>query len=966
MAAYNVSITGDCSNMSSGAITLAPLFGVPPYTIDWQNPSLSADTSVTQSTRTGLSAGTYSILVTDSTTPDNQYLNVLIHVSSGVCASIVSNVEATCGNDNGTLTVSATTPYNPVSCYLYEYDGTSSGTYITSATTSNTYTFNGLASGLYYVEIIDGGGCSGSTGTCVIETTPVFDFGIYSVGNAGCTNELTGALIVTGLTATGPVTYLWSNGEITPSITGLTAGVYSVTITDLNGCSITKSGTVVTEDPLGLVGITTISPTCFNSDGIITVNISGGTAPYYYQLSNGYSEITYLTTKTFDNLSSGVYTITVQDAAFCSDSQTVQLLTPNAFNSVSVVKSNSICGLNNGSITISADGGNVPYTFLLIGPNFSTQTFVGYPSHTFSGLESGTYTVSISNPGGCEYVEIVEIDNQPLFNYNVSVTGISCNSKFGVVKIDVDTPGLYTYQLGPQVISNTSQQSVTFTNLLAGIYTLFIENADPNQPKCAVSQQVSIIKTPNLQYSLVPTECGLGGDGTITALITTGTPPFTFEWSPNVNGQTGIYVTNLTAGTYSVKITDANSCSVTKTTLIKCSDYITSSYSLYNVSQATFETNDNTILSLEKMLGDGYLQLTSGETGCYLSKADFFVLVTVGGTGYTGSSFYTSTSLSNYPTNQQYINALETLVETIPGIGSISINGNNLQISSDCQKELTDKNIKIDVLIQYEVCCQQPLPTPTETPTPTVSPTPTTSPTPTQTPLFTPTPTVSPTPTVTPTQTLVPTPTTSPTATPIPTPTPTPGPGGFAYLFIEPYSARTNINTWMSSQGSAWRGYNINSPSTVQATFENEIRAYIDYPNWGLSGTPDVITAEIDTVSGGFDAYNNPIEAYIFQTTRVASTELPTSEFAWYTWLVETGLTNGQKYSTIGVNTAGNSSSLSYKTLEPTYYELTVQYSGGTNLPAGTYRVYSTYINTEFKLQNLGSDIYFRGGTLVP
>lgn len=221
--------------------------------------------------------------------------------------------------------------------------------------------------------------------------------------------------------------------------------------------------------------------------------------------------------------------------------------------------------------------------------------------------------------------------------------------------------------------------------------------------------------------------------------------------------------------------------------------------------------------------------------------------------------------------------------------------------------------------------------------------------------------------TIIPTATPTPTPTNTPTPTSTPTPTPTPTliNGGYAYLLIEPYSARTTFNSWMSSQGSTWRGFNINSPSTNQATFESQIIDYINYPGWG-SASPSIRKSFVSYSSGGFDAYSNPIEAYVFQTHEVPSTVLNGNEFAWYTWLVETGLTNGQKYSTIGVSTNGSSSALSEKYLEPTYYELTVNYSGSTEIPAGVYRVYTTYVNSEFKIQNLNNNIYFRGGNLIP
>jgi hypothetical protein len=273
-------------------------------------------------------------------------------------------------------------------------------------------------------------------------------------------------------------------------------------------------------------------------------------------------------------------------------------------------------------------------------------------------------------------------------------------------------------------------------------------------------------------------------------------------------------------------------------------------------------------------------------------------------------------------------------------------------------------------------CGNIPTPTPTESPTPTPTITLTTTPTPTPTITLTTTPTPTPTitltttPTPTPTITLTTTPTPTPTLTPTTTltptltltPTPTPTPYvEYAYLIIEPYSARTRMNSWMLSQGSSWRGYNINAPSVIQPTFDSQFSSYINYSGWSIDA-PAIRTAPISFVSGGSDAFGNPILAYTFQTHEVPSALLDSAEYAWYTWVVSTGATGGQKYSSISNS---NSTSLTSRIMNSTYYNMTVNYTGST-IPTGTYRVYSTYGNNAFKIANLGLNLYFRGGNLVP
>jgi hypothetical protein len=276
-------------------------------------------------------------------------------------------------------------------------------------------------------------------------------------------------------------------------------------------------------------------------------------------------------------------------------------------------------------------------------------------------------------------------------------------------------------------------------------------------------------------------------------------------------------------------------------------------------------------------------------------------------------------------------------------------------------------------------------PTNTETPTNTPSETPTNTPTvtqtstPTQTPTTTitatntatvtatatPTPTETATPTQTQTNTPTPTNTSTTTQTPTPTTTQTPSPTGvpfFAYLTIEPQGQAANFNGWMVSQGSTFRGFWINGATTANSvTFSQQFNSYLNYSGWG-GNSPAIITGTISPTSGGVDAYGNPINAYLFQTTQVPAGTTPTN--AWYTWYVSTGATNGQIMSQVGTNTAGNPNSLTARNMNSGYYNNIVNYTG-TAIPQGTYRVYTTYGLTDFRINASANNVYFKGNTLI-
>jgi hypothetical protein len=199
------------------------------------------------------------------------------------------------------------------------------------------------------------------------------------------------------------------------------------------------------------------------------------------------------------------------------------------------------------------------------------------------------------------------------------------------------------------------------------------------------------------------------------------------------------------------------------------------------------------------------------------------------------------------------------------------------------------------------------------------------------------------------------------TQTQTPTPTPTNQPL-FAYVTIEPQGQSANFSGWMASQGSTWRGFFINGATVANATtFNQQFNSYLNYSGWG-GNSPAIITGIISPTSGGNDAYGNPINAYLFQTTQVPAGTTPTN--AWYTWYVSTGATNGQIMTQIGTNTAGNANSLTARNMNSGYYNNIVTYTGST-IPQGTYRVYTTYGATEFRINASLNNIYFKGNTLT-
>ena len=783
-----ISITGDCSNTNSGVFSVDIYGTAPDYSIQWINPALGTialGSGVTGYTATTLSAGTYTFNVLDScSSPSQTVLPVNVNISSGTCVSITGQQNTTCNFDNGALTAQTSSFYGSADFYLYN---TLTG-FITSATTGvNTFVIPPILSpGIYYVVADDGGGCTGMSETVIIKSSSSLSWGFYVVEDSGCNSVESGKIYVTGLTGNPPFTYLWSNGETDDFITGLTNGTYSVTITDSTNCTLSQSATVGLVPALGIAGIlTTTPPSCFSSDGEVTVTVSGGTGPYYYSASTGQINVSFSSSQTFQNIGSGLFSVNVTDAALCSVVGSITVLTPNGFSIVTINTINANCG-NNGRIEITLIGGQKPFTYTLVNSNGDTETQVTNSSvWQFVNLAADTYTLTISDNGSCVYTNTYTIATTSPFTLSASTTGTTCNLQNGSVEISISggTPP-YTVNIGSQ-LQQIQTSAVTFNNLFSGVYAAEIDDAVPG---CAQIINFAIDTSEDVDFLLQGTNANNGNDGTLSTYITNGTPPFTLLWSNNVNGQTGYYLSNLSAGTYSLQVTDSDGCVKLRSVTIDGFDAI-SSFQTFNICDSEFENIGELVKKGPKeMLNEGYYDLTSGYTNCLLNQATFNIVATIGEITNT-SEFYTSYALNDFPTDEEYFDALVTLLESFDQVAQVNIDplNNGIQIIAKCEEQyLVATDVSVDMFIEYNISCQYcglpPTSTPTPTPTQTLTTTPTQTPTPTPTPTLTSTlgVTLTPTPTQTLTQTLTTTPTQTPTLTPTltqtltPTQTPTP------------------------------------------------------------------------------------------------------------------------------------------------------------------------------------------------
>jgi uncharacterized protein (DUF2141 family) len=705
---YNILVTGDCSNTNVGSISLSLTGGTPPYTVEWLIPELLPNDLITTepAIKTGLSATTYAVRVNDSTLPTNEEFYINIPVSSGVCATILGVQGTTCSENNGLVSGTSSSDYSSTTFYLYHGDGVFSQ----SATTSqSTIEFGSLTAGTYYMTVLDLGGCTGQSASFIVEESEPLNYGLYAVPNSSCGGNAMGKIMITGLTGTPPYSYLWTTSATGSTVTGLTAGIYSVDVTDYYGCVLTKTATIVDVPPIGLGIFTATEPTCFSADGVLTIQITGGTAPYYYSASTGQVVVQYPTSLSISGLSPGNYSFQVTDAALCTIVVGTTLTSPNGITSVSISTQGSTCSSSEGSITVSVNGGSSPYIYTLIYPGGNTLNVSNnQTTQLFSNLSSGTYSVSVQDQSGCFYMDEVTLFATNTFTISTETTGTTCNRSNGYILVNKSEGGSspFDYSLDGLVnIIDTTLSAVTFDNVSVGQHTITVTDSTG----CTQTTQVYVEASSPLDYSLYSTSCGTGSDGSLTAFISEGTPPFSYTWSSNVPGNPqDILAQGLTAGTYSLIIVDDNGCSLSRTTNITC-DATYVSYQTYVMGSELFNIQSQTKYGLLQMLNDGYDDLTSGNTSCSLISADYTVKVSVNPLGLTTSqSFYTATSLIDAPSDNLYYDTVVDLLNTIPGIGVITVDSANNQITiqtSTDSSTLDGQEIIVELIIVYDIIC---------------------------------------------------------------------------------------------------------------------------------------------------------------------------------------------------------------------------------------------------------------------
>lgn len=772
-------LTGCCSGSilcNSGAATLNILQGSGPFTAQITSPYVGDSVLLVREpyTFTGLTAGTYSILVTDYATPVNNSATIDFYISSGISANTIAT-DSTCGLNNGEIEITLTPNLGgPNTFSLYDVDDTLLSVVTTN---DNPYTISGLSPNAYYVIIEDGGGCSANTGTMVIDSSyGSLSINTVVVNNSPCALRPNGEIYLTLYNEIPPVTVTWStNVGVQASdynLTGLTNATFVVTVTDGSGCEVTESVIVGLDERLGIGEFSFTNPSCFVSDGTVSIELTGGSTPITYYTSNGDVYISGRTV-TFTGLGSGAFSFTGVSSS-CNVSQTFNLQTANSFGIISSTNGFRDCSNNSGYISTTINGGGAPLSASCTNTSGFISTQSNLPANstiTFGSLTAGTYTISITDSlSACTYTNTITLTQDLGFDFELTPTNTTCGINNGTCLVDITTTvtgQTFTLTLSNGATIRNLTTDYTLQGVPQGTYGVTLTN----NSGCSITKNFTVGGSNGVDFNLLDSGCL--PKGTLTAFINSGTPPYTLTWEGNVSGQTGFAVYNLDNGNYGLTVTDSQGCSTRKTATIKCELREITTYS-YNFGSGNFVCGDDDTVGFLQMLNQTFVELTDGQLNCVMNLAYFYVDVEVGTTATT-IDLYTSTSLTDVPTNLQYAQLVQNYLNSLGVFGSLIVDyeSGRIVINSLCDNPLLPSDaVKISVRILMNVTCDQIIEiTPTPSPTPTSTsglipvPSPEVSVTPTLTPQPTFTPTNSVTPTVTPTNTITSTPTNTPTQT---------------------------------------------------------------------------------------------------------------------------------------------------------------------------------------------------------
>ena len=542
-----------CFGANDGSINISPEGGSPfdigaEYVFEWSGPNgfTSNESNISE-----LGPGEYNLIITDSLNCPFEFQYILTEPEP-LSIQTDSALDIIC---NGFDTDILITPQGGVGPYTYvwTFDNGSGGELYSSAEDLIDIT----EPGTYVLILNDSNGCGPVTEVFEISEPDPIEYVLDSQVNVLCHGDSTGSieLTITGGTqiedGSNPYTYSWtgpasytSNDE---DIFGLAAGVYELTVTDEFDCQEIFSFEIIQPEDL-ILSYETEDISCFGfDDGAINLTISGGVEPYqiiWSNLGNGLNQ---------NNLSPGVYDVTVTDANGCVEEESIEIFEAPAFETNPVITQISCFGENDGSIELNITGGIPPYTV-----SWDDDPSAGIERNN---LSQGNYSVTIfdSSSEGCTITDtFIIVEPQELVLNSIITQPTDCdNVNSGTIDLQV-IGGTPPYSF----IWSNGDISEDLVDVPAGSYSVVVSDSR----NCEVSSEIFDLIRPAEVEATLDISFDADCDNNLVSQITTvnvsgGVPPYSIVWSSgDVSGANNETMVTSIEGTVFIEITDSLGC----------------------------------------------------------------------------------------------------------------------------------------------------------------------------------------------------------------------------------------------------------------------------------------------------------------------------------------------------------------------------------------------------------------------